>query len=172
MWWSTKIFKSCPKHHINVLILIHTNTSPEPFFLVHFSKRDKSYPQSSQWAATKEWHSNASMSGGVTWHRAGITRWGGLGDIWLQLQEGQTCRFDGKETCQLRIPAWQRWHVWGEDPALGCRCLFLKARGEFKMQALPENSSYNFTRPIVVFNTLLNLHWRIFHCRRRYKRRK
>lgn len=41
----------------------------------------KSYPWSSQRAATQEWHSNVSMSGGITKDKTGITSWGGLGDI-------------------------------------------------------------------------------------------
>lgn len=84
----------------------------------------------SQWAATQEWHSKASISGGVSRHRAGIPLRGALGDIWLQLQEGQMCRFDGKETCQLRIPTWQRRHIRGKtSPNIRTPLSFSKARG-------------------------------------------
>lgn len=68
--------------------------------------------------ATAGWnaqrHLNASISVSGTRHGAGIALRGPSGDIWLQLQEGQICRFDGKKTCQLRIPAWQEAEHPGE----------------------------------------------------------
>lgn len=82
-----------------------------------------------QWAATQARHSKASISGGLSRHRAGIALRGALGDIWLQLREGQMCRFDGKETCQLRKPAWQRRHIRGNtSPDVGTPLSFCKAQ--------------------------------------------
>lgn len=103
-------------------------------------------------------HLNASISGGVTRHRAGITLWGAPGDIWVQLQEGQMCCFDGKETCQLKIPAWQRWHIrWKTSPSVGMPLSFSKD---------PEGSSGESTCWNLSWRarSLRNLHWRILDC--------
>lgn len=96
-------------------------------FIAILTKRDNEGV--SQWAATQPRHSKASISGGLSRHRAGIALRGALGDIWLQLREGQMCRFDGKETCQLRKPAWQRRHIRGNtSPDVGTPLSFCKAQ--------------------------------------------
>lgn len=108
------------------------------------------------------------MSGGVTPHRAGITRQGALGDIWLHLQEGQMWRFDGKETCQLRKPAWRRRHIRGKtSPGVGMPLSFSKKPGgDFKWErSLKSLHTIQFLEGSKVLKSLINLRWRILGCK-------
>lgn len=99
----------------------------------------------SPWAATQEWHSNASISAGVTWHRAGMGLWG----PWVTF-DYSTRRARCAALMEKRRVSWEcqhdtNAHMRGKTaPWVGMPLSFCKTHRTVQIKVLAENSWYHF----------------------------
>lgn len=127
-----------------------------------------SSPWASQWAATQERHSNASISGGVTWHRAGISLWG----LWVTFDYSSR-RARCAALMEKRRVSWECQHDWDahvrgkSGPCVEVALSFCQTHRRVQIKVLADTISRGVEG--CVLNTLINLHWRILNCMRQRK---